>query len=95
MRPISGDNTSLTGDGGFGGLAVEDTNLLDSGMRLWEGKYQFKKDMLPRFVGEAFGKKAGFQIQYMTECMAESLYRSSPPERVSISFDIAAMTVIG
>jgi hypothetical protein len=61
LRPSSGGNASLTGDGGFGGLAGEeaspDSDALESGMRLWEGKYQFRKGMLPRFVGETFGKK--------------------------------------
>lgn len=68
LRPTSGDNASLTGDGGFGGLAGEeatpDSDALESGMRLWEGKYQFKKEMLPRFVGETFGKKASLPIAY-------------------------------
>ena len=62
LRPITRDNMSLTGDGGFSGLAGEGShsNGNESGLRLWEGKYQFKKKMLPRFVGETFGKKACF-----------------------------------
>lgn len=28
-----------------------------AGTRLWESKYQFRKDLLPRFLGESFGKK--------------------------------------
>ena len=32
------------------------------GLKLWETKYQFRKDMLPMFVGEAFGKKVNFLI---------------------------------
>jgi gamma-tubulin complex component 3 len=60
LHPSSGENASLTADGGFGGLSHEGTgadNAVSSGMRLWESKYQFKKEMLPRFVAEAFGKK--------------------------------------
>ncbi|KAF8138303.1 gamma-tubulin complex, component 3 [Boletus edulis] len=38
------------GDGMFGALA-------ESGLRLWQAKYRFREDMLPMFVGEAFGKK--------------------------------------
>ena len=74
LRPTSSDNTSLTGDGGFGGLAGQDNHpngdILESSMRLWEGKYQFKKEMLPRFVGETFGKKVGFfvECEYACEC---------------------------
>ncbi|THH32722.1 hypothetical protein EUX98_g1471 [Antrodiella citrinella] len=29
----------------------------DGGLKLWEEKYRFQKDMLPLFVGEAFGRK--------------------------------------
>jgi hypothetical protein len=32
----------------------------DGGLKLWEAKYQFQEDMLPMFVGEAFGKKVSF-----------------------------------
>jgi gamma-tubulin complex component 3 len=28
-----------------------------SGKRLWQDKYRFRRDMLPAFVGEAFGKR--------------------------------------
>ena len=27
------------------------------GLRIWQSKYQFKKEKLPSFVGEAFGRK--------------------------------------
>ncbi|KAF8591500.1 gamma-tubulin complex DGRIP91/SPC98 component [Ramaria rubella] len=65
LRPATGDSNPLTGDGGFGDIGEDvgpDGDNLESGMRLWEGKYLFKKEMLPRFVGEAFGKKASFEI---------------------------------
>ncbi|KAG8928309.1 Microtubule-nucleating Tub4p (gamma-tubulin) complex component [Tulasnella sp. 418] len=29
----------------------------DSGLRLWKGKYKFRLEMLPRFLGEEFGRK--------------------------------------
>ncbi|GJJ07538.1 hypothetical protein Clacol_001740 [Clathrus columnatus] len=33
------------------------SNVQSPGTRLWESKYQFRKDLLPRFVGESFGKR--------------------------------------
>ncbi|KAI9574841.1 gamma-tubulin complex, component 3 [Boletus coccyginus] len=48
------------GDGVFGALAGDADDMStehESGLRLWEAKYRFRKDMLPMFVGEAFGKK--------------------------------------
>ncbi|TFY81449.1 hypothetical protein EWM64_g2561 [Hericium alpestre] len=56
----SGGFGQLSGDGGFGGLAGDNDDLSgerESGLRLWEGKYQFQKEMLPTFVGEGFGRK--------------------------------------
>ncbi|KAI0702854.1 gamma-tubulin complex DGRIP91/SPC98 component [Cytidiella melzeri] len=49
----------LAGDGGFGGLgeAEDITGDRESGLKLWESKYRFQKEMLPAFVGEAFGRK--------------------------------------
>ena len=49
----------LGGDGGFGGLGTETEDMAEreGGLKLWEGKYQFRKEMLPSFVGEAFGRK--------------------------------------
>ena len=29
------------------------------GLRLWESKYIFRREMLPAFVGEDFGRKVG------------------------------------
>ena len=69
LHPTFSNNTSLAGDGGFGGPAGQGVNptsvILESGMRPWEGKYQFKTEMLPRFVGETFGKKVGFGLQHV------------------------------
>ncbi|KIJ70589.1 hypothetical protein HYDPIDRAFT_105325 [Hydnomerulius pinastri MD-312] len=54
--------SSLAGgtDGVFGALSGEAEDISterEGGLRLWEAKYQFRRDMLPMFVGEAFGKK--------------------------------------
>ncbi|ETW84038.1 hypothetical protein HETIRDRAFT_415759 [Heterobasidion irregulare TC 32-1] len=50
----------LSGDGGFGGLGGDNEDISgerESGLRLWEAKHQFRKEMLPAFVGEGFGRK--------------------------------------
>lgn len=60
----------LSGDGGFAGMGMgmamgtdEDLSAeREGGLKLWEAKYQFQKDMLPMFVGEAFGKKVCAQL---------------------------------
>jgi hypothetical protein len=57
---LGGGIGQLSGDGGFGGLGGDNEDVsgeVEGGLRLWEGKYRFQKDMLPMFVGEAFGKK--------------------------------------
>lgn len=33
------------------------------GLRLWQSKYLFKKEKLPSFVGEAFGRKVCLHAQ--------------------------------
>ncbi|KAI0053620.1 gamma-tubulin complex DGRIP91/SPC98 component [Auriscalpium vulgare] len=51
---------ALSGDGGFSGLSGDNDEVSDereSGLRLWEAKYQFRSEMLPTFVGEGFGRK--------------------------------------
>ncbi len=51
------------GDEGFGGFLVDNednTGQSQNGLRLWQSKYQFQNDMLPMFVGEAFGRKVCF-----------------------------------
>lgn len=53
-------NGQLSGDGGFAGLTGDSEDLSsdrDGGLKLWEEKYRFQKNMLPLFVGEAFGRK--------------------------------------
>lgn len=51
----------MSSDGGFAGLGPDNEDVSgtqpEDGLRLWEAKYQFQKDMLPMFVGEAFGRK--------------------------------------
>jgi gamma-tubulin complex component 3 len=55
---------TLTGDGGFAGVEDDERNESDearnNGLKLWEGKYQFRSEMLPSFVGEVFGKKVNW-----------------------------------
>ncbi|KAJ7507860.1 gamma-tubulin complex, component 3 [Mycena galericulata] len=57
---LAGGIGPLAGDGGFAGLGGDNDDISverDGGLKLWEAKYQFQEDMLPMFVGEAFGKK--------------------------------------
>ncbi|KAG6866477.1 hypothetical protein C0991_003995 [Blastosporella zonata] len=54
---LAGGIGQLSVDGGFGGDSDDVSSLRESGLRLWETKYQFQKEMLPMFVGEAFGRK--------------------------------------
>ncbi|KAF8076445.1 gamma-tubulin complex DGRIP91/SPC98 component [Lyophyllum atratum] len=54
---LAGGIGQLSADGGFGGDADDISGAREGGLRLWETKYQFQKDMLPMFVGEAFGRK--------------------------------------
>lgn len=49
---------NLSGDGGFGvGGGDGDDDEREGGLKLWEGKYTFRKEMLPSFVSEEFGRK--------------------------------------
>lgn len=47
----------LAGDGGFGVDGEDVSGEHESGLKLWETKYRFQKEMLPSFVGEVFGRK--------------------------------------
>jgi len=52
-------NTALN-DGGFGGAENDNDDFFGlriNGQKLWEAKYRFRKEMLPAFVGESFGRK--------------------------------------
>jgi gamma-tubulin complex component 3 len=62
---LAGGVGQLSSDGGFGGFGGDDGEISGErygGLKLWEAKYQFQKDMLPMFVGEAFGRKACHSI---------------------------------
>ncbi|KAG6816919.1 hypothetical protein H0H87_001621 [Tephrocybe sp. NHM501043] len=54
---LAGGIGQLSVDGGFGGDSDDVSGMRDSGLRLWETKYQFQHEMLPMFVGETFGRK--------------------------------------
>lgn len=59
---------------GLGGEVDNDESTeREGGLKLWEGKYQFQKEMLPMFVGEAFGKKVIWQT-------AQALWQAHLPE---------------
>lgn len=67
--PQSSPSGQLSGDGGFAGLTGDAEDLSserEGGLKLWEGKYQFQKDMLPLFVGEAFGRKVRLLFSSVT-----------------------------
>lgn len=50
---------NLSGDGGFeSGVGVDDDEGAEmGGQHLWENKFRFRKEMLPSFVSEEFGRK--------------------------------------
>ena len=53
-------NGQTSTDGGFPSILGdldEGSSESDPRSRLWEAKYQFRKEMLPSFLGEAFGRK--------------------------------------
>ncbi|KAL1660284.1 gamma-tubulin complex DGRIP91/SPC98 component [Schizophyllum commune] len=52
-----GGGTPYADDGPTGDEGRDLGDADGGGLKLWETKYQFRKDMLPMFVGEAFGKK--------------------------------------
>ncbi|KAK7470598.1 Microtubule-nucleating Tub4p (gamma-tubulin) complex component [Stygiomarasmius scandens] len=54
---LTGGIHQLSGDGGFATPDHDDSWDRDGGLRMWEAKYEFQKEMLPMFVGEAFGRK--------------------------------------
>ncbi|KZT24524.1 gamma-tubulin complex DGRIP91/SPC98 component [Neolentinus lepideus HHB14362 ss-1] len=61
---LEGAIGQLSGDEGFGTGDTDDMAAgRESGLRLWEGKYQFQQEMLPAFVGEAFGRKPDNRFQ--------------------------------
>ncbi|KAG6868518.1 hypothetical protein C0993_001619 [Termitomyces sp. T159_Od127] len=55
--PLTGGIGQPSVDGAFGGNLDDMPGLRENGLKLWETKYQFREEMLPMFVGEAFGRK--------------------------------------
>ncbi|KAF9567322.1 gamma-tubulin complex, DGRIP91/SPC98 component [Agrocybe pediades] len=53
---LPGGINQLSSEGMFPGFGDSD-DMAGSSQKLWETKYRFRKDMLPMFVGESFGKK--------------------------------------
>lgn len=59
-HPSSGMTHNLSSDGGFDRFATEGedySGVKEDGLKLWDTKYRFRQEMLPLFVGDAFGKK--------------------------------------
>ncbi|KAF8913942.1 gamma-tubulin complex, DGRIP91/SPC98 component [Gymnopilus junonius] len=57
---LPGGISQLSGDAIFENSNPDSediSGLRENGKKSWETKYRFRKDMLPLFVGEAFGKK--------------------------------------
>ncbi|KAL4265001.1 Spindle pole body component [Pleurotus pulmonarius] len=57
---LSGGINQLSSDGGFAGPFNDGDDMSgdrEGGLKLWEAKYKFQKEMLPMFVGETFGRK--------------------------------------
>lgn len=88
----------MIGDGAFSGFNVDQDDITgerESGLRLWQAKYKFRQEMLPAFVGEGFGRKVRRLISNHGIASTCFMSRYSRRERVSTSFDIVAMTLIG
>lgn len=58
-KAISGQTSTDFGFPSILGDLEEGSSESDTRSRLWEAKYQFRKEMLPSFLGEAFGRKVG------------------------------------
>jgi gamma-tubulin complex component 3 len=57
---IPGAIMAAPNDGSLGGGLNDNDDFFGfpvKGQKLWEAKYRFRKEMLPAFVGESFGKK--------------------------------------
>ncbi|KAG5649023.1 hypothetical protein DXG03_000372 [Asterophora parasitica] len=53
---LAGGIGQLSADGGFGD-SDDILGTREGGLKPWDAKYRFQKDMIPMFVGEAFGRK--------------------------------------
>lgn len=56
-KAIGGQTSTEVGFPSILGDLDEGPSESDPRSRLWEAKYQFRKEMLPSFLGEAFGRK--------------------------------------
>ena len=56
-KAISGQTSTDVGFPSILGDLDEGSSEGDPRSRLWEAKYKFRKEMLPSFLGEAFGRK--------------------------------------
>ena len=93
---LPGAISTAPNDGGFGGGFNDNDDffaLRINGQKLWEAKYRFRKEMLPTFVGEPFGKKVWIQLQMVL--FPYFLYRYFPREKASTLFVIIVSIVIG
>jgi len=66
-RAVGGQTSTDVGFPSILGDLDEGSSEGDPRSRLWEAKYQFRKEMLPSFLGEAFGRKvSGLCLSLMT-----------------------------
>lgn len=66
-HPSFGLTNNLSGDGGFDRFTAEGedySGTKEDGLKLWDTKYRFRQEMLPLFVGDAFGKKVSITRKY-------------------------------
>ena len=56
-KAVSGQTSTDIGFPSILGNLDDGSSEIDPRSRLWEAKYQFRREMLPSFLGEAFGKK--------------------------------------
>lgn len=67
-HPSSGVIDHLSGDSGLDRFYTEGEEYSGTGgdgLKLWETKYRFRQEMLPLFVGDAFGKKVKVTQAYV------------------------------
>jgi len=56
-KAVSGQTSTDAGFPSILGDLDEGASETDPRTRLWEAKYRFRTEMLPSFLGEAFGRK--------------------------------------
>jgi gamma-tubulin complex component 3 len=64
LKAVSGQTSADVGFPSILGDLDEGPLEGDPRTRLWEAKYQFRKEMLPSFLGEAFGRKVNKLCYY-------------------------------